>query len=246
MKKKIRQEKIYHQIKKTGEVSVKELARLLNVSEMTIRRDLMDLESLHDTEPKKASQTEYDLLTALKKEHQKKFRIGEKAASLIEDHETIIIDTGSTTSKIIPYLDDEKQPTILTYNSHILKELLTNSQITLKFCGGDYHPETGMFESPESIAFLKKHRATKYFASASGIHESLGVTCINTYETAIKQASLDSSLEVILMVDASKFGILSPAVFCDLKQIHTVITDDGLSQEWVSYLEEIGITLYMV
>lgn len=246
MKKKIRQEKIYQHIKKTGQVSVKQLAQLLNVSEMTIRRDLMDLEAIHDTEPKKASQTEYDLLTALKKEHQKKFRIGEKAASLIENHETIIIDTGSTTSKIIPYLDDDKQPTILTYNSHILSELLTNTQIRLKFCGGDYHPETGMFESPEGINFLKKHRATKYFASASGIHETLGVTCINTYETAIKQASIDSSLEVILMVDSSKFGVLSPAVFCELRQIHTIITDSDLSHEWVSQLEESGITVYTV
>ncbi len=246
MKKKIRQDKIYQHIKKTGHVSVKQLAQLLKVSEMTIRRDLLDLEAIHDTKPQKTSQTKYDLLTALKKEHQKKFRLGEKAAALIKDHDTIIIDTGSTTSKIIPYLDEDKQTTVLTYNSHILSELLTNSQITLKFCGGDYHPETGMFESPESITFLKKHRATKYFASASGIHETLGVTCINSYETAIKQASIDSSLEFILMADSSKFGVLSPAVFCELHQVDTIITDDDLSPKWIKRLEEQGITVYTV
>lgn len=242
MKKEIRQEKIYHFIKQTGETSVKKIAQLLNVSEMTVRRDLTEME----TGNFKDTQNEYSLIQALKKEHQKKFRIGEKAASLIGKNETIIIDIGSTTSKIIPYLDDELHPVILTYNSLILFDLISNYHISLKFCGGQFHSETGMFESQEGIDFLKRHRATKYFASASGIHETLGVTCMNDYETGVKKASIISSLEVILMADSSKFGVVSPAAVCGLESIHSIITDAGVPQEWIDLLEKKGINLIIV
>lgn len=100
-----------------------------------------------------------------------------------------------------------------------------------------------MFESPEGISLIKKTRATKVFVSAAGVHENLGVTCSNNYEVLTKQAIINSSLEKILLVDSSKFGVVKSAYFADLDDFDTIITDDGISNEWKEIIHTKGIKL---
>lgn len=78
------------------------------------------------------------------------------------------------------------------------------------------------------------------------MHEELGISCANSYEVATKRAILKSARQHILVADSSKFGVVRSAYFCDLADIDTVVTDNGLAPEWVSLLKQLGVTLYLV
>lgn len=140
---------------------------------------------------------------------------------------------------------DKKRHTFCL-NANVLFELRYKSGIKLLFCGGVFHKDTEMFESPESIQFINRIRANKVFLSAAGIHRKMGITCINPYEVPTKKAIIRSSLQRILLVDSGKFNQVHPAYFCDLDDIQVIITDKSLSKEWQNYILERGITLHLV
>ena len=95
-----------------------------------------------------------------------------------------------------------------------------------------------MFECEESIALLKKVRATKAFLSAAGVHESMGITGMNSYELTIKRELIQTGAEKILLVDSSKFGLIKPWFITDLEIFDRIITDTDITQEWVEIIEK--------
>lgn len=246
-----RQQKLVNIIKKQGLLSVKTLATALDVSEMTIRRDLKQLRIIgleeHEFFGQLPSESgEYDLFAALMKANEQKDRIGRFAASLIDHNDVIIIDTGSTTARMLSNIPEDHNLTVMCYNANVLFELRYKKGIQLLFCGGVYHRNTEMFESPESIQFIERTRANKVFLSAAGIHAELGITCANAYEVATKNAIIKSASQRILLADSSKFGQLRSSYFCDLSDVDVVVSDKSLSVEWQEILRAQSIELYLV
>ena len=239
-------------------LSINEMAQALGVSNMTVRRDfdilnqrdlvimkngILMLNNEHDFQPIRKI---YNLDKEMQIKNAVKTSIGRFAASLIRPKDCVIVDTGSTTESIIPNLGADIQISILCYNLNILLPALQNPNIHVSFSSGHYHPKTQMFESPQGIDFIHSIRANKVFVSAAGVHENLGITCTNSYEVPTKQAILQSAAEHILVADSSKFGKVHAAYFCDLSQIDVVVTDKGISDEWIAILQEKGITLHIV
>lgn len=245
-------------IKSKNGASVKELSRLLEVSEMTIRRDLLVLEqdkiiknvygaAIYNPENKKESTDQtYELTSALVTRDAEKRKIGAFAASLIEPEDILVIDTGSTTEMLAQHIDDHLEATVLCYNANILNSLRLKENLSLIFAGGKYHPKTQMVESVEGNALIGSMRFTKAFVSAAGIHQSLGVTCACHYEIATKKSIMQSSIQKILLVDSSKFDQVKPAYFAEVKDFDVIITDTSLSPEWKHYIEDLNIKLYTV
>lgn len=248
-KKAQRQTELIRILKTQGSLPVSTLAQILGVSGMTIRRDLAEL-SEYQPEIGHDERTElnygYNLFDALKKSNDKKNAIGLFAASLISPDDIIMIDTGSTTAKMIPHLPLNRNITVLCFNANVLFELRYKSGIKLLFCGGVFHKDTEMFESPESIQFINRIRANKVFLSAAGIHKQMGITCVNPYEVPTKKAIIHSSLQRILLVDSGKFNQIHPTFFCDLDDIQVIVTDKNLSEDWRNYILEKEITLHLV
>lgn len=118
--------------------------------------------------------------------------------------------------------------------------------ISIIFGGGYYHPDTTLFESPENIMLIKNVRATKVFATAAGVHDKMGITCMNNYELEVKQTIIQSGAEKILLVDSSKFGKIKPCFLTDIDIFDRVITDKKLSKEWVQWIQKKGIQLDLV
>ncbi len=243
-------------IKSKNGASVKELASLLDVSEMTIRRDLDILEQDHIVtnvygaaiyNPATKEQNDlYELSHAKSSQDHEKKSIGSFAASFIKPGDIIVIDTGSTTEMLAEHIDDNLEATILCYNANILNSLRSKENLSLIFSGGHYHPKTQMVESAEGIDLIHSMRFTKAFISAAGVHKSLGVTCVYHYEIPTKKAIMNSSVEKILLLDSSKFDQVKPAYFANLEDFDIVITDEGLSKEWEEELKAKNITIYTV
>ena len=149
-----RQQDLINIIETQGMLPVRSIAAMLNVSEMTVRRDLEKLRNDGGAAGEQSGQ--YNLLEAIEHSNHQKEEIGKYAASLIEPNDVIIIDTGSTTARILPYLPENMNLTILSYNANVLIELRHKPGIQLLFCGGNYHLNTEMFESDEGIAFIRR------------------------------------------------------------------------------------------
>lgn len=243
-------------LKKNRTLSVKSLSNLLQVSEMTIRRDLNMLEAddmiirshgkasfKNDSD---SNSDDYQLRSEKVKMNAEKDRIGKYAATLVEPGDVIIIDNGSTTDKLTKYIPNDINITVLCYNFNVLEQLVKKQYINIILAGGYYHRNDQMFESPHGINLIENIRATKLFISAHGIHKKLGMTCGNSYEVSTKRAILQSAETKILLADSSKFGRVRTAYFAQLNEIDAIVTDSGITQEWREFIEDIGITLYIV
>ncbi|WMJ90250.1 DeoR/GlpR family DNA-binding transcription regulator [Anaerocolumna sp. MB42-C2] len=245
-------------IKSKNGASVKELASLLGVSEMTIRRDLIVLEQnnivnnvygaaiYNPAYKQEQNDSSYELSNAKNTQDLEKSKIGAFAASLIGPGDIVVIDTGSTTEMLAENIDDSLEATILCYNANILNSLRQKENLSLIFSGGRYHPKTQMVESAEGIDLIQSMRFTKAFISAAGIHHNLGVTCVYHYEIPTKKAIMQSSLEKILIMDSTKFGQVKPAYFANLVDFDVIITDSLIPEEWKKEIENLKIKLYMV
>lgn len=255
-------------IKTKNGASVKELATLLKVSEMTIRRDLMVLEeqsivnnvygaAIYNpasdnpiTRAKDPSDSEvsmlYELTDAKSTQDREKKSIGAFAAAFIKPGDIIVIDTGSTTEMLAEHIPDDMEATVLCYNANILNSLRLKENLTLIFSGGKYHPKTQMVESSQGVELIKSMRFTKAFISAAGVHENLGITCVYDYEVQTKKAILQSSVEKILLFDSSKFNQVKPAYFGNLSDFDVIITDEELSDKWREIILSNNIKLYTV
>jgi DeoR family deoxyribose operon repressor len=177
---------------------------------------------------------------------EEKSRIGKRAASLIKEDDTIIIDAGSTTEWLAKHLPEALPVTVLCYSLNILIEVRYKNPDTLVFGGGNFHENTLVFSSPEGLELIRRFRANKAFISAGGVNAKLGVTCLNPYEIEIKRAVLESSLQRVLLVDSSKFDMVKSCYFAELTDFHTIITDSNISETYRENIADAGIELIIV
>jgi DeoR family deoxyribose operon repressor len=235
--------------------SILELARQLDVSPMTVRRDLASLADedkvkvlfgsvmLHPKSAQRGDDSYYSLIAAGAEHPEEKMRIGQLAASLIEPEDSLIIDCGSTTEYMAKCLPEDKEYTVLCNSLNVVSECVRRRNCKPMFAGGAFHENTLMFESTEGLEAIRNFRATKAFISASGINVQFGVTCSNSYERETKKAMIQSSMWKILIADSSKFGAIRSVYFAELSEFNEVVTDSGISREYVDILGSLGINL---
>jgi DeoR family transcriptional regulator, deoxyribose operon repressor len=255
MTKEERLDRIIDMLKRENGLPIQSIADHLEVSHMTVRRDL---ETLVERELVRlihggvllnpeiyavGKDSTYSLIAAGSVNAQKKRAIGAKAAALIEPEDTLIIDSGSTTEWIARYLPETMPLTILSYALNVVTETARRANCRSLFAGGILHENLLMFESPEGLSQIRRFRATKAFVSAAGASEEFGVTCANSYERATKRAVMESAAQRILIADSTKFGSIKPEYFADLSEFHTIVTDDGLSPEMRTSMKKLGIRL---
>ena len=235
--------------------SIKQLAHRLNVTEMTIRRDLESLRinniinlvhgaAIYNPDAGNVgSGVTYPAMQEKGIMDNEKSRIGKAAARLVVPGDVIFVDTGTTTVQLIKYLTTGLPITLACFTMNALSAVQKKNVEHLVFVGGAYHYNTQMFESPEAIQMIRKMRATKAFISAAGIDKKLGLTCVHQYEVSTKQACVETAQQKILLTDSSKFDTVTPAYFGELSQIDTIITDDGITPEWQDTLHSMNIKL---
>lgn len=246
-------------LQESPNLSVKALAEILNVSDMTIRRDLAYLRESklflrnHGIPLQQAMagnikniENEYTLSKERAKFLEEKQRIGNFAVSMIEANDTVILDSGTTIAEMSGFIPENLNLNITCYNYYILTQLFNKKGINITLAGGTLHRDDQMIESSYGNDLIKSQRASKFFMAASGIHEALGITCAHNYEVLTKRAAMQSSLTSILLADSSKFGQIRTAYVTQLNEIDAIVTDSGLSKEWTDIIRGMGIALHIV
>lgn len=240
-------------LKKRGYCSVVEMSQLLNVSPMTIRRDLHMLHEKQIVEvtyggarfiASKRSEADFDIRTH---EHlAEKQAIGKLAAKLfIEEGDVVGIDSGSTTLEIVRNLPNIPL-TIVTHSLAAANVVAQNRRYSLIMLGGVLQHEANCLCGPQAIATLHTLYINKLFLSTSGLLPSDGLSCNNLPDAEVKQALISSARQTILCMDSSKVGRAYLARFATLNAIDTLITDNGISDESREAIEQQQVQIITV
>jgi DeoR family deoxyribose operon repressor len=244
--------RILDSLRSGGGASIRDLASDLDVSEMTIRRDLELMSSEGSVRlvhagaiPSNSPTAGYSLSSERSPGAEEKMRIGQKAASLVEPGDVVIIDSGATTEWLTRSIPPDLPVTILCFALNIALEASRHPARTVVLAGGALRGETLVCQSPEGVSLVRRFRANKAFLSAGGASDSLGVTCIDAAEAELKKAAVASSKTRILLADSRKFGRVTPAWFADLRDFDAIVTDPGISLEYVEIIRNLGISLHV-
>jgi DeoR family deoxyribose operon repressor len=234
-------------------MTVRQIAEILTVSEMTVRRDLSEMESDRVVQRIHGGARLFDSASLIGDNYivgeethrnaQQKSMVGLKAASMVNANETIFLDSGSTTPYIAKYIDRELPITVLCYTFLNALEFYNRKNTNLILSGGFYDRDSTVFHSSEASRFLKGIRVDKAFLSAGGVDERLGLTTYFYFEADMKRNMIQSAKSVILVVDSTKFGRSSISHFADLDQVNIVITDPGIGNDDAAMLRNRGIEL---
>ena len=244
-----RRKKILERIHETGEVLITDLSKEFDVSEVTIRNDLEHLERKNQLIRARggAIQSENRVgvdqrLTEKNKLHiLEKAAIGRKAASLIQDGETIIIDSGSTTAEIVKHLGEVRQLNVITNALNIANLLITYSNINVIIPGGYLRQNSMSLVGPLAEKNLRSFYVDKLFLSTDGFDTSQGIYTPNIDEAHLNAMMINIAKEVILVTDSSKFKRKSLAFICTIDKIKTVVTDRNIPEDDKKKLEEAGV-----
>lgn len=242
-----RQIRILQMLREHRSMSITTLSRALNISENTVRRDLRTLEQKGQVQRVHGGATIVDqVVPDLRYDErgianlEQKRAIGQRAAELIEDGDTIILDSGTTTYWIGPHLPDHISVTAITNDLKIGVELCNRPNVTAVFLGGllDYtYSATGSLTERA----LSELRATKLFLSIQGISLRDGLTDSRMGQAVTKQRMISIARHVILVADSSKVDVVKPYVVGDIDRIHTFITDDGAPRAFLQEVERTGV-----
>jgi DeoR family transcriptional regulator, aga operon transcriptional repressor len=237
----------------TGRVRVNELVGQFSTSAVTIRNDLNELQQRGLVQrshggavlPDKILR-ELPVLERLKAHSDEKRRIGATAATLINDGETIILDSGTTTLEIARQIKMKQRLHIITNGVNIAAELLDARDAELFIVGGNVRGESASISGRFTEEMLEQFSADKMFLSGAGCDLDFGVSGANLEETMVNRAMLRISREIILVADASKFSKRSMSRITSFSEIDTVISDCSLSEDIQAKLRSMGCNLILV
>lgn len=236
-------------IRMNKQCKLEHLCEVFNVSMNTIRRDINELAKngivekvyggvvINDQIEKKE-----EALPLYKVEFSEELdKIGEMAASLVNDGDIILIGSGTTTYHMIRYLKDKKNLTVITNNILVITQALNYHNFRLVVLGGDVQRDTYSIVGLDSPDLLQNLNAHKVFIGASGISVDSGATNSAFFEAQIKQAMVKASNQTILLLDHNKFDKVSLYTFLDPQDIDIFITDQKPNEKYTNYFSENNI-----
>lgn len=242
---------ILEELDKNGQVNVGELSSALGVSEVTIRNDLDRLEesNLLVRAHGGAFKTSNIALTVTEKKKINldiKRKIGKRAAELINENDSIILDSGTTTFEISNNLARFQKLSVITNALDIVNNLAQYDNVDL-FMPGGYLKEFSMsLVGPMAERNLRQLFCNKCFLGVDGIKPNQGVFTHQMEEAYLNQIMIDISEEVILVSDSSKFEKSGFAFICGMDKISTIITDDGIAPIYLEQLRKSNIEVILV
>jgi DeoR/GlpR family transcriptional regulator of sugar metabolism len=228
------------------EMKVEELAKMFEVSPVTIRRDLQYLEDQHKltrfyggATVKEKKELEMDKVNSYRE------LIAAYAASLVEDEDTLFINTSATALKILNYID-KNNVTVITNNGRAIN-CEQKEGLNVILTGGELrHPKEAMV-GDFAIRNVQPVFAKKSFLGCSGFSEECGMTTENANEVNINALMIKNALnETYLLADHTKIGNNSSFISCTIDQIGNLITDELAPEELLEGIRERGVKIHVV
>lgn len=239
-----RQNFITRQIKQNNIIRVSEITELLNVTEMTIRRDLKELEEkgilkrIHGGAKSidRFSPKEYSHNEKRKRHIEEKKEIAKLICKNIDNEDTVFLGPGTTIELVADYLEN-KRARIVTTSYFLFNRLCYNDNIETILVGGKFRRNTGAFVGNFANTTLNDMRVKKSFIGVNGITVN-GIFTSNEDEGQTQKIILDNSKYKYIVADSSKIGREDFYNFYTLGEIDAIITDRNLRREFVEQLSQ--------
>ncbi|WP_333609320.1 DeoR/GlpR family DNA-binding transcription regulator [Arsukibacterium sp.] len=241
---------IVAQLQLQGEVTVEQLAEHFQTSEVTIRKDLTVLETagllLRRYGGAVPVPQDFVSESSLEKVSTRKVAIAKAAASLIKDHYRIIIDSGRTTTALLPELASKQGLVVMTNSlavANALREL--ENEPTLLMTGGTWDPQSEAFQGQLAEQVLRAYDFDQLFIGADGLDLNRGTTTYNELYS-LSRVMADVSREVIVMLESDKLGRKIHNLELPWSLIKVLVTDTGLTDQDAALIEQHGVTVMRV
>jgi DeoR/GlpR family transcriptional regulator of sugar metabolism len=248
-----RRNEILQLIEERGKVEVGELSRRFKTSEATIRNDLKDLHGrglvrrAHGGAVKlETVNVDPSLQVKAGIRSDEKRRIGEAAATLVNDGDSIILDSGTTTQQIARRIKNKKDLKVITNGLNIANELIGVTDVQLILLGGLVRQNSFSVVGHFAEEMLGQLSADKLFLAADAFDLDFGLSTPNLEESQVNHVMTRVAKETILVADSSKFGKRSLSRIVPLSAVQKIITDDGLPTATRAELRARGVELILV
>tara|TARA_R110002051_G_scaffold209392_3_gene275233 strand:+ start:3297 stop:4052 length:756 start_codon:yes stop_codon:yes gene_type:complete len=248
-----RHQDILERLQEEKYVEVSDLCKSMNVSAVTIRKDLKILEekgllfrthggaSLDNPYINDRSVNEKEKISVSEKNE-----IAEVAAQLILENDSIMIASGTTVQALARYIKPKGKLTVITSSLNVTLELIKFKEVDVLQLGGYVRHSSSSVVGNYAGYILDNISCSKLFLSVDGIDLEYGLSTTHLEEAQLNKRMLSAAQKIILLADSSKFGKKSFAKICDLDQIDEIITDKGISRPLIDKLEEKGITVTVI
>lgn len=244
-----RRDKIAEFIKRQGTVTFGQLVELFpQVSEMTLRKDLKQLDSqgqiirIHggarslDTLPG----TDTPLVKRMSQNMDKKRGIAQKAKELISPGNAVFLDSGSTMTELAKVYPDQPGM-VFTGGLSCLNELTTLQQTDVYVLGGKLNKNSLSVRDVAMASMVEDLHFDLAFISVNGFTAQSGFTCRSSFRWELEKVIIRRSGKVIVLMDSSKVGLSNPFSICMPREVDIVVCDHELDEETRKLLEEEGV-----
>jgi DeoR/GlpR family transcriptional regulator of sugar metabolism len=245
-----RRMKILAWLQEEGSARVRDLSAAFAVSEATIRQDLEKLETdghitrQHGGAFLRTVSRQVETMSLQHMENiDKKRKIGAKAASLVGDGETIILDAGSTTTEVAHQLLGRSSLTVITNALNIALLLGAAPGYAVHMPGGQFKGPTLSLSGDKAAEYFEDVYAGKLFLATAGVALDTGLTYPSFADLQLKQAMIRAASRVYLVADSTKINRSSFTRLGTLDVIHAFITDDGIRDEDARAFESRGVEM---
>ena len=245
-----RLEKIISLVSQHQKIDVNTLSDKLQVSKVTIRKDLDKLESrglLHREHGYAVLKSGDDLNVRLSVNHSIKRKIAETAADLISDNETIMIESGSTCALLAECICQTKRNvTIVTNSCFIANYVRPYDSCQVVLLGGEYQSTSQVTVGPLLKQMIKRFHVQKAFIGTDGFDIDFGFMGRDLMRCEVAQYMAEASDELIILTDASKFSQKSLVEQVELDQVSQVITDHQILEDKQQFLTQNHIKVTVI
>jgi DeoR/GlpR family transcriptional regulator of sugar metabolism len=245
---------ILEDIKSNGVSTVIDLSQKYDVSEMTIRRDLKQLEEqglitrTHGgAVPNRLVSEELQFLQKRGVHEVEKVKIAQYAATnLVTNNDIIIMEGGTTVAGMVPHLERYRNLTVMTNGLPTLIELQRmTSGNTIVSTGGILRDVSTTLVGPVAEAHFREFNAEKLFLSATGWTAKSGFTDPNMLEVQVKKSMIQAAKKIVMLIDASKFGAVSLTSFLDPFSVDILVTDKNIPEVIKAQFAEQGVEVHI-
>lgn len=230
-------------------IRVPDLARILDVSEGTIRNDMnalsasgqlmrvwggaVPLEAVNVQVPAYAARTRMNQAS--------KHDIARAAAKLVNDGDSLLLDASTTVFSLALNLQDRRNLTVVTNGIEVGRELARNPTNVVVLLGGILRPDGTAVTRPAMETLLKDLHIKTAFVSASGFSLDVGLTEVDFNEALFKRVMIESAGNLVALIDSSKFGRVDLTPFASVARVGQLFTDRNLPAEWIEKLGQAGV-----
>ncbi|AYM14581.1 MULTISPECIES: DeoR/GlpR family DNA-binding transcription regulator [Agrobacterium] len=229
---------ILDMLKQTQRVNVRELADYLQVSQESIRRDLKELEMrgyarrVYGGAVLDQQESDQPFTDRLRVSSREKAKIGEAAASLVEDGMKVFIDTGTTTIACLKHIETRRDLTVVSNSLAVAAHFFNLPQASVRVLGGRMRPDYQATYGHETVAALKEHFFDLAIIAISAIHAERGFMDFGEDEAILRRVAKAQAKRSIIVADSSKFGRLGSIHTFGLSEIDAVVTSGVIAREF--------------